>query len=108
MGITAYHLTIDIEREARRGIVASPTYYRLRRAQYFIAPPHVCAGVLGSRDKPCQRCRGTRIVKRKSPFVEMDVLHEVFPYTKHVLTLVDVEILSVEGVLEYAAAGKPG
>ena len=46
--------------------------------------------------------------KRKSPFVEMDVLREVFPYTKHAFTLVDVEILSVEGVLEYTAAGKPG
>ncbi|KAI0299066.1 leucine-tRNA ligase [Multifurca ochricompacta] len=46
--------------------------------------------------------------KRTLPFVETDVLREILPYLKRTLTLVDVEVLSVEEALAYAEAGKPG
>jgi leucyl-tRNA synthetase len=40
--------------------------------------------------------------------VETGVLREVLPYLRRTLTLVDVDILSVEEALEYAGAGKAG
>jgi leucyl-tRNA synthetase len=40
--------------------------------------------------------------------VETDVLREVLPYLKRTLTLVDVEILSVEEAPEHVVAGKAG
>ena len=46
--------------------------------------------------------------KRKLPFVETDVLREVLPYLKRTLTLVDVEVLSVEEALAHAQESKAG
>jgi leucyl-tRNA synthetase len=40
--------------------------------------------------------------------VETDALREVLPYLKRTLTLVDVEILSVEEALEHVGAGRAG
>lgn len=46
--------------------------------------------------------------KRTLPFVETDVLREVLPYLKRTLTLVDVEVLSVEEALAHVEAGTTG
>ncbi|KAH9056465.1 leucyl-tRNA synthetase [Lactarius vividus] len=46
--------------------------------------------------------------KRTLPFVETDVLREVLPYLKRTLTLVDVEVLSVEEALAHSRGGHDG
>ena len=37
--------------------------------------------------------------KRKLPFVETDVLHEVLPFLRRTLNLIDVEVSPVEEAL---------
>ena len=46
------------------------------------------------------------MLKQKLSFLETDVRRKVLPCLKRTLTLVDVEILSIEGALEYVATGK--